>query len=57
MAQLTLVEALRLAINVLRDSAESRSTPSGFEMDAGLAELHGQAADLLDDTLQDLLNH
>ncbi|WP_250495362.1 hypothetical protein [Caballeronia sp. GAWG1-1] len=51
---LALADALRLAINVLRDAAESRSMPSGFEMDAGLAQLHADAAEVLEVSLQDL---
>ncbi|GAB5098156.1 hypothetical protein [Caballeronia sp. HLA56] len=54
---LTLADALRLAINVLRDAFESRSTPSGFEIDAGLAQLHADAAEVLEVSLQDLKDH
>jgi hypothetical protein len=54
---LTLADALRLAINVLRDASESRSMPSGLEMDAGLAQIHANAADILEVSLQDLKDH
>ena len=32
MSDLTIADALRLAINVLRDSAESRKMPSGIDV-------------------------
>ncbi|CAG9236232.1 conserved hypothetical protein [Burkholderia gladioli] len=54
MASLTLADALRLAINVLRDSAESRKMPSGIELDAAAASLHADAAGMLDESLEQL---
>ncbi|WP_175712420.1 hypothetical protein [Burkholderia ambifaria] len=52
-----LADALRLAINVLRDSAESREMPSGVDLDNATAELHAIAADVLDDSLEQLRGH
>ncbi|MFP3506908.1 hypothetical protein [Burkholderia sp. SIMBA_062] len=57
MPDLTLADALRLAINVLRDSAESRKMPSGVDLDNAVAELHAIAADVLDDSLEQLRGH
>ncbi len=57
MPDLTLADALRLAINVLRDSAESRKMPSGVVLDNVAAELHASAADVLDDSLEQLRGH
>jgi hypothetical protein len=54
---MTVAEALRLAINVLRDSAESRKMPSGVELDEVTAALHASAADVLDDSLKQLLGN
>jgi hypothetical protein len=51
---LPLAEALRMAITILSDAAETRSTPSGFEMDAGLAQLHAEAAEVLKIALQEI---
>lgn len=47
----TLADALRLAINVLRDSAESRKMPSGTDLDRAIAALHVDAANMLSDSL------
>lgn len=57
MIELTSADALRLAINVLRDSAESRRMPSGAEIDADGVTLHFSAADTLEISLSDLINH
>jgi hypothetical protein len=57
MPDLTLADALRLAINVLPDSAESRKMPSGVDLDNAAAELHASAADVLDDSLEQLRGH
>lgn len=57
MSDVTLADALRLAINVLRDSAESRRMPSGIELDDALAALHADAADVLDGSLEQLKDH
>lgn len=54
MPDITLADALRLAINVLRDSAESRKMPSGVDLGNAEAELHASAADVLDDSLEQL---
>ncbi len=42
MSELTLADALRLAINVLRDSAESHRMPSGIALDNARALAHGR---------------
>ncbi|WP_185634038.1 hypothetical protein [Burkholderia stagnalis] len=57
MPELTLADALRLAINALRDVAESRKMPSGVDLDDVTAELHVTAADVLDDSLEQLRGH
>ena len=54
---MTPADALRLAINVLRDSAESRRMPSGIAIDPSAAELHAQAADTLQSSLDGLAEH
>lgn len=41
-------DALTLAINLLRDSAETRRMPSGIELEAHVAELHEEAAEELE---------
>jgi hypothetical protein len=51
---LPLADALRMAIAILGDAAATRSTPSGFEMDAGLAQLHADAAEVLKSALQEI---
>lgn len=48
MSQLTTALALRVAINVLRDSAESRRMPSGEPLDDAGVQLHLDAADILE---------
>lgn len=57
MPNLTVADALRLAINILRDAAESRRMPSGVELDDAIAELHADAADVLDESLAQLRGH
>jgi hypothetical protein len=57
MANLTVADALRLAINTLRDVAESRKMPSGVELDDSTAALHADAADVLDESLEQLRGH
>lgn len=57
MLDLTLADALRLAINVLRDAAESRKMPSGEVLDDITAELHTSAADVLNQSLVQLRGH
>ncbi|GAB5098104.1 hypothetical protein YK56LOC_38200 [Caballeronia sp. HLA56] len=46
MNTLSLSEALRMAAEVLRDVAATRCTPSGYDKDAGLAQMHADAADV-----------
>lgn len=48
---ITMDEALRAAINVLRDSAESRRMPSGEPLDAAAAAVHVDSAALLESLL------
>lgn len=57
MTQLTTALALRAAINVLRDSAESRRMPSGEALDDACARLHAEAAEVLEDALPALREH
>jgi hypothetical protein len=57
MTQLTTALALRAAINVLRDSAESRRMPSGEKLDDASVNLHFDAADVLEDALSNLRDH
>ena len=57
MPDLTTADALRLAINALRDIAESRKMPSGIAVDQKTAELHAGAADVLEVSLDDLQAH
>lgn len=54
---MTSADALRLAINVLRDTAESRRMPSGVPLDSATADLHAAAAETLEATLADLRDH
>ncbi|MDN7805700.1 hypothetical protein [Burkholderia gladioli] len=54
MPDLTVADALRLAINALRDVAESHKMPSGIELDDATSELHGSAADMLGELLEQL---
>jgi len=53
----TPADALRLAINVLRDTAESRQMPSGIAIDQATADLHADAADTLQTSLEGLHDH
>ncbi|SPK77197.1 conserved protein of unknown function (plasmid) [Cupriavidus taiwanensis] len=57
MSNVTIADALRLAINVLRDAAESRKMPSGVELDEATAELHTDAAETLEVSLAKLRDH
>lgn len=54
MARPTVADALRLAINVLRDSAETRRMPSGQTLDQSIVDLHFDAAEILETSLSDL---
>ena len=54
MPTMTTADALRLAINVLRDSAESGRMPSGIELDANAITLDAEAAETLDEALDAL---
>jgi len=49
--------ALRAAMNVLRDSAESRKMPNGEPLTEAVVQLHFDAADMLDEFLSDLRDH
>lgn len=57
MPELTVADALRLAINVLRDAAESRKMPSGIGLDDANVDLHAEAAETLEASLADLKGH
>jgi hypothetical protein len=57
MSLLTTSLALRAAINVLRDSAESRKMPSGEPLDHASVQLHLDAAETLEESLSDLRDH
>ena len=48
-------DALTLAINLLRDSAESGRMPSGIKLEPQVAELHDEAAEELE-LLRDQFN-
>ena len=54
---MTVADAIRLAINALREVAESHKMPSGIELDKATAELHASAADVLDESLKQLRGH
>lgn len=49
MPELTVADALRLAINVLHDSAVARKMPSGEPLDEQCVPLHADAADTLEE--------
>jgi hypothetical protein len=53
---ITTAVALRAAINVLRDSAESRRMPNGEAIDESVVQLHLDAADTLEKSLASLLD-
>ncbi|MFM0027380.1 hypothetical protein PQR70_14070 [Paraburkholderia madseniana] len=57
MSKLTPALALRAAINVLRDSAESRKMPSREPLNDAVVQLHLDAADTLEESLADLRDH
>ncbi|CAL8481468.1 hypothetical protein [Caballeronia sp. S22] len=57
MSNLTRALALRAAINVLRDSAESREMPNGEPLTEAVVQLHFDAADLLEESFWDLSDH
>ncbi len=57
MPDMTPADALRLAINLLRDAAESRRMPSGIALDAAAATLHADAAETLEASLASLRDH
>lgn len=57
MHNVNLADALRLAINVLRDSAEARKMPSGVDLDGASAALHADAAEVLSESLEQLHDH
>lgn len=57
MATMTTADALRLAINVLRDCAESGRMPCGIELDANAMALHVEAAETLNEALEALRGH
>lgn len=57
MRGLTIADALRLAINVLRDAAESRRVPSGIGLDESTVQLHFDAAETLEQSFSDLMSH
>lgn len=49
-------DSLRLAINVLKDSAESRRMPSGIELNQATVDLHADAAETLEESLASLVD-
>ena len=57
MSTLTTALALRVAINVLRDSAESRKMPSGEPLDEATVQLHFDAAETLEESLSAFRDH
>jgi hypothetical protein len=54
---LTVAVALRAAINILRDSAESRKMPNGDLLNDVVVQLHFDAAETLEESLSDLRDH
>lgn len=52
--ELTPADALRLAINVLKDTVESQKMPSGIALDAATSSIHADAAEVLGSLLADL---
>lgn len=52
---LTIADALSLAINVLRDSAESRRMPSGVALNDASASLHLDASETLEQCIADMV--
>ena len=54
MSGMTTALALRAAINVLRDSAESCKMPSGVPLDEVSVQVHRDAADTLQQALANL---
>ncbi|CDN90571.1 hypothetical protein BN948_05016 [Hydrogenophaga intermedia] len=57
MSTMTTADALRLAINVLRDCAESGRMPSGIDLDSDSIALQVEAAEILDEALKTLRDH
>jgi hypothetical protein len=57
MPDLTTADALRLAINALKDISESRKMPSGLVIDQSAADLHADAAEVLEVSLAGLHGH
>ncbi|KWW32427.1 MULTISPECIES: hypothetical protein [Cupriavidus] len=57
MPELTVADALRLAINLLRDAAESGKMPSGIPLDEAGISLHSAAAETLQDSLDSIVEH
>ncbi len=57
MSTLTTALALRAAIHVLPDSAESRKMPSGEPLDEASVRLHFDAAGTLEESLAALRDH
>jgi hypothetical protein len=49
--------ALLAAINVLRDSAESRKMPNGDPLTDAVVQFHFDAADMLEQSLSELRDH
>lgn len=57
MDPLTIADALRLAINDLRDVAESHRMPSASELDEATSGMHANAEETLATLLDDLREH
>lgn len=57
MAAMTPADALRLAINALKDVAESGRMPSGLTLGQASLDLHAEAAETLEETLAALTDH
>lgn len=53
MPEILLSDAISLAINVLRDVAESQKMPSGIPVDLTIANLHADASDTLEKFLSE----
>lgn len=57
MPEILLSDAISLAINVLRDVAESQKMPSGISVDLATADLHADASDTLEAFLSEFLEN
>lgn len=57
MPNLTPADAIRPAVNVLKNSVESRRMPPGIELNQATVDLHADAAKTLEESLAALADH